>query len=90
MGAMHAKRRQDEYTAQAHIEALRRLHLTPVDLKALILLCHDFIGEDLERRLDALKASRDGAGLPREILRREITQNHVCMCRSALHYCEQN
>ncbi|MGB8629193.1 MAG: hypothetical protein WCD69_07360, partial [Xanthobacteraceae bacterium] len=87
MPAMHAKRR-DEHTAQELIHALRRLHMTPADLKALIELTHDFISEDLERRLDALKASRDGAGLPREVLRSEITRNHVCMCRSALHYCE--
>jgi hypothetical protein len=89
MPAMHAKRK-DEFTAQEHIEALRHLHLTPADLQSLILLTHQFIDEDLDRRLNALKASRDGAGLPIEVLRREITRNSVCMCRCALQHCEKD
>jgi len=63
--------------------------MTPADLKLLIELTHDFIGEDLERRLNEMKASRDGASLPIEVLGREITRNSVCMCRSALQHCEK-
>jgi hypothetical protein len=88
MPAMHAKRR-DEHTAQELIAALRRLHLTPADLKALIELCHEFISEDLNGRVNALKQSRDGRDLPIEILRREIWKHDPCMCQAALRFCEK-
>ena len=86
MPAMHA-RRKDEYTAQRLIDALRRLHMTPEDLKSLIQLTHDFIGEDLERRVNELKQSRDGRDLPIDMLRQEITRRDPCMCRAALRHC---
>jgi hypothetical protein len=85
---MHAKRR-DEHTAQELIAALRRLHMSSADLKSLIEVCHEFISEDLERRANQLKQSRDGQGLPLEICRREIVRNEVCMCRAALRVCGQ-
>jgi hypothetical protein len=89
MPAMHA-RRKDEYTAAQLIDALRHLHMTPEDLKSLVQLTQDFIGEELERRVNVMKQSRDGAGLPIEILRREITRLDPCMCKAALRLCEQN
>jgi hypothetical protein len=74
MPAMHAKRR-DEHTAQELIAALRRLHVSSADLKDLIQLVQDFIEEDLNRRLDVIKASSSGRDLPREVLKRDLTNS---------------
>jgi hypothetical protein len=86
---MGLAKRREELSASELIACLRRIHMSSADLKALIELTHDFIGEDLERRLHELKASRDGASLPIDVLRSEITRNSSCMCRSALHHCEK-
>lgn len=89
MPAMHAKRK-DEWTAERLINALGRLHMSSADLTALIQLTHQFASEQAEQKLHALKASRDGAALPLEILRREVTKQGECFCRCALRLCDDN
>jgi hypothetical protein len=74
-------KRKEEFTVQEHIEALRRLHMSPVDLRDLIQLVQDFVAEDLERRIAVFKASR--RDLPIETIRRELTKTG-CACSYGL------
>lgn len=88
MPAMHAKRK-DEYTAAELIESLRDLHMTPADLKSLIGLTQEMIEEEVTRRVDAIKSGRDGASLPKQTIRNDLTHGE-CGCRYAVRLCETN
>jgi hypothetical protein len=90
MPAMHAKRKH-EWTAAELISALRDVHVGGADLKALAQLTQELANEDLDRRVVAAKQSRDGAGLPVEVLRRQIVglpieRSYNCECRAALRW----
>jgi hypothetical protein len=61
-------KRKTEWTAAELIDSLRGAHVTGADLKALIELTRSFIAEDLERRVAAMKATRDGAPMPAQVL----------------------
>jgi hypothetical protein len=76
-------KRKTEWTAAELIDSLRGAHVAGADLKALVELTREFIDEDLERRVAVLKASRDGAPLPAETLRRELVRQR-CRCEAAL------
>jgi hypothetical protein len=80
MPAMHAKRR-DEHTAQDLIAALRRLHLSPVDLRDLIQLVQEFVEEDLNRR--AADVKKGCQGLPLEVIKNDL-KKHQCACTYGL------
>jgi hypothetical protein len=55
--------------------------LAPPDLRAEIERLWADCYAAFEERLDALKASRDGAGLPREILRQQLVGLDPCICK---------
>jgi hypothetical protein len=77
---MHAKRR-DEHTAQDLIGALRRLHLSPVDLRDIIQLVQEFVEEDLNRR--AADVKKGCQGLPLEVIKNDL-KKHQCACAYGL------
>lgn len=88
-----AKRKQ-ELTAAEHVDCLRSLHVSGTDLKALVTLTQELIAEELERKVTAAKASRDGASLPVELLRRQIVglpteAAYNCECRAALRWSDE-
>jgi hypothetical protein len=85
---MGLAKRKHEYTAAELIDSLRGLHMTPEDLRALIALTQDAIEEDVTRRIGVIKASRDGAGLPEQMIRRDICR-HECACRYSMRLIEQ-
>jgi hypothetical protein len=71
------------------LAAKKRPAISPTDLAAEISRMQDEIEAFIQRHVDALKASRDGASQPIESLRREIIRK-LCPCQAALRLCEQN
>ena len=80
---MGLAKRKNEATARELIEALAAVHVGGEDLHALIKLTRE--GEDCERRVGILKASRDGASMPTELLRRDLVKFR-CQCDAALSW----
>ena len=78
-------KRKHEYTAAELIDGLRGLHVSGGDLRRLVELCQELISEDLERRVNALKQSKDGESLPREALARDLVR-YECRCAAALRW----
>ena len=78
-----AAKRKDEYTAAELIDGLRGLHVTGGDLRRLVELTQELITKDLARRVNLLKETKDGAGLPWEVLARGLVA-HDCRCAAAL------
>lgn len=87
MPAMHAKRK-NEMTAAELIDSLRGLHLSSADLQSLIAFTQEAIEEDVQRRVATLKAGRDGAGLPEQMIRRDICRGE-CACRYSVRLIER-
>lgn len=71
-------------TAAELIDLLRAVHVAGSDLRALVELTQRLIADDLERRVAVQKASRDGRGLPIEVIRRDLMKHHKCPCEGAL------
>jgi hypothetical protein len=80
-----AAKRKHELTAAELIESLRGVHVAGGDLRALVQLTGQFVAEDLDRRVAALKASRDGAGIPEGVIRNDLVRNQ-CHCAAALRW----
>jgi len=77
-----AAKRKNELNAAELIAQLRTLHVAGADLKALIEMTHEFITEDVERRVRELKSGSCGA-LPAEVLRRDLVK-FQCKCVAGL------
>ena len=54
----------------------------PVDLKGQIEALRADLEAFLEARVAILKSSRDGAGLPTEMLRHQLLRGDDCWCRA--------
>jgi hypothetical protein len=83
---MGLAKRKHEYTAAELIDSLRTVHVAGADLRELVQLTQTLITEDLERRTDILKNGRDGASLPREVLRQGLVRQGECQCNAALRW----
>lgn len=77
---------KNEWTARAHIEALRHLHMTPADLKSLVELSQELISEDLDRRAAEVKLGCPG--VPVDVIKNDM-KKHQCACAYALRLCSQ-
>jgi hypothetical protein len=56
---------------------------TPEDLADAIVAIRAEIDAYLEAKIDEVKASQDGAGLPRQVIRQMLDRN-ACRCETAL------
>ena len=73
-------------TAGELISALEGLPpLAAADLRHLVELTRVLISEELDRRVDAAKKSRDGSGLPAEAIARDLVRRD-CRCEAALRW----
>jgi hypothetical protein len=79
-------KRKEEWTAHEHIQALRRLHCSPADLKSLVELMQELIAEDLDRRAAEVKLGCPG--VPLEVIKIDL-KKHQCACAYALRLCSQ-
>jgi hypothetical protein len=62
----------------------------PVDLGGEILRLRGQIEAFIDAKVQELKRSRDGAGLPIEMLRHQLTGGGSCQCRVALKLLQEN
>ena len=78
-------KRKHEYTAAELIDGLRGLPVSGDDLRRLVFFTQEMVAEELQRRVTAFKASRDGSGLPAETLARDLVRGQ-CHCEAALRW----
>jgi len=75
MPAMHAKLKKPKWSVAEALDALSTLveaELTPAELKTLARFTQDLADREFERRLTALKATRDGSALPKDVLAHQL------------------
>jgi hypothetical protein len=69
---MGVAKRKPDFTVVDALELLQSAELTPDEAKTLVRIAENIADKEFERRLDMLKASRDGRAIPRDMLANQL------------------